>query len=120
MRIAEFAERAGISPRALRHCEEVGLLVPERTAGGYRDYDQADLGTVRRIRVILDAGLGADVARVYLDCIGAGDERAATVSMCPALRAEMRRVEERLDRDSARIARTRAGLADMLSPESCR
>ncbi|GAB2542252.1 MerR family transcriptional regulator [Brachybacterium huguangmaarense] len=114
MQIGQFAARAGVSALALRHYEETGLLVPDRTPGGYRDYAEDDLATVARIRVILDAGLGVDVARTYLDCVGTSEESAATVGMCPALRAEMRCVEERLERDAARISRTRAGLDALL------
>lgn len=114
MKIGQFAARAGVSARALRHYEAMGLLVPARTTGGYRDYAEGDLATVARIRVILDAGLSVEVARTYLDCVGTADASGATVQMCPALRAEMRRVEERLERDAARISRTRAGMETLL------
>ncbi len=44
MRIGELAERAGISAKAIRYYEQIGVLgQPPRTAGGYRDYDQAAL-----------------------------------------------------------------------------
>lgn len=40
MRISELAQRTGVSAHALRHYERLGLLQPQRTAGGYRDYPE--------------------------------------------------------------------------------
>ena len=40
MRISELAKRTGVSVHALRHYERLGLLAPQRTAGGYRDYSE--------------------------------------------------------------------------------
>ncbi|MBO9650737.1 MAG: MerR family DNA-binding transcriptional regulator [Variovorax sp.] len=44
MRISELAQRTGVTVHALRHYERMGLLVPARTASGYRDYPE----TMRR------------------------------------------------------------------------
>ena len=45
MRIGELAERAGISAKAIRYYEQIGILAPPaRTPSGYRAYDQAALG----------------------------------------------------------------------------
>jgi len=41
MRISELAQRTGVSAHALRHYESLGLLQPQRTAGGYRDYAES-------------------------------------------------------------------------------
>jgi MerR family copper efflux transcriptional regulator len=41
MRISELSERTGVSAHALRHYERLGLLHPDRTAGGYRHYPEA-------------------------------------------------------------------------------
>lgn len=36
MQIGELARLSGVSARALRHYEDRGLVIPNRTAGGYR------------------------------------------------------------------------------------
>ena len=41
MRISELARRAGVTVHALRHYERLGLLLPQRTAAGYRDYPES-------------------------------------------------------------------------------
>ena len=45
MRIGEPADQAGISTKAIRYYEQIGILAPPaRTASGYRAYDEAALG----------------------------------------------------------------------------
>lgn len=49
--IGEAARECGVSVRALRYYQEVGLLTPSsHTSGGNRRYADADLARVRRIR----------------------------------------------------------------------
>jgi DNA-binding transcriptional MerR regulator len=53
MRIGELADLVGVSTKAIRYYESLGLIdEPARTAGGYRDYGQAD---VERLRFVGDA-----------------------------------------------------------------
>jgi DNA-binding transcriptional MerR regulator len=109
MQIGEFARRAGVSPRALRHYEESELLVPHRLSNGYRDYDPGDLDTVARIRPILEAGLPVTVARTYLDCVATG-EKGIDVTMCPGLRSALELVESRINGHLERLHRAQDSL----------
>jgi hypothetical protein len=43
MRVGDAARRVGTSARMLRYAEQLGLVAPPRTAGGYRDYGERDL-----------------------------------------------------------------------------
>ena len=50
MRIKEVEARVGLSAKNIRFYEKEGLLAPRRQAGnGYRDYDEGELSTLRRI-----------------------------------------------------------------------
>jgi MerR family transcriptional regulator, copper efflux regulator len=51
MRVGEAAQQVGTSARMLRYAEQLGLVAPARTAGGYRDYGDRDL---RAAAVALD------------------------------------------------------------------
>ena len=58
MRIGELAERAGISAKAIRYYEQIGIMTPpERSASGYRVFDEAALGRLGFVRAAQALGL---------------------------------------------------------------
>ena len=53
MKINEVEQLAGVSKRNIRFYEKEGLLAPGRNAdNGYRDYSDADVETLRRIKLL--------------------------------------------------------------------
>jgi MerR family copper efflux transcriptional regulator len=57
MRIGELADRAGISTKAIRYYEQIGILTPPaRTPSGYRKYDQTALGRLGFVRAAQAVG----------------------------------------------------------------
>ena len=69
MLIGEVARRSGVSARMLRHYESIGLLAPsERTAVGYREYSDADIGRIFHIEGLRQLGMSlAEVKDVLAD-----------------------------------------------------
>jgi DNA-binding transcriptional MerR regulator len=55
--ISVAAELTGAGVQNLRVYERRGLVEPARTEGGTRRYSEVDLDRVRRVLVLLDAGL---------------------------------------------------------------
>ncbi len=49
LKTSEAAGRAGWSPRMLRYLERFGLVVPRRTASGYRQYGLRELNQLRAL-----------------------------------------------------------------------
>lgn len=47
--VSEAAARTGWSPRMLRYLEHVGLVVPSRSAAGYRRYGLRELNQLRSL-----------------------------------------------------------------------
>ena len=47
--VSDAAARTGWSPRMLRYLERVGLVVPSRTAAGYRRYGLRELNQLRSL-----------------------------------------------------------------------
>jgi len=68
-RIQEAAREVGLTPRAIRHYEDMGLLRPGRSEGSYRLYEVADLDRLRTIRSLRDdAGFSVtDIAELLDD-----------------------------------------------------
>ncbi len=93
MRIGEFARRIGVTPRAVRHYESVGLLRParidERT--GYRHYGAAQLVRAVHIEQLKRSGVPLASIATILD-----DESVAEAVL------RQRRHELRTELDAAR------------------
>ena len=57
-RIKDFARRAGVTVRALRHYDRLGLLTPTaRSRSGYRLYRESDIARIERITVLKFLGM---------------------------------------------------------------
>ncbi|MGZ3197999.1 MAG: MerR family transcriptional regulator [Croceibacterium sp.] len=69
MRIGELSRRTGVSVRMLRYYEGEGLLAPQRTDSGYRDYGPAEEETVRRIKMLGSAGMTLETIKQLLPCV---------------------------------------------------
>ncbi|MBO0838903.1 MAG: MerR family transcriptional regulator, partial [Actinobacteria bacterium] len=132
--------RAGVSQRALRYYQQIGLLTPcSCTPGGLRRYSEDDLARVARIRqlqellgldldaiarVLSDEDRMAQIKRAYLDEGTSRQERQEllreSLDLQQRLRAtvEAKRlaIEGFLTDLDARISRTRALLAELSEP----
>jgi DNA-binding transcriptional MerR regulator len=47
--VRDAAARLGVTPRTLKYYEELGVVVPSRSEGGYRLYEPADLEKLARV-----------------------------------------------------------------------
>jgi MerR family transcriptional regulator, repressor of the yfmOP operon len=142
--IGAAAQRAGVSQRALRYYQQIGLLTPcGCTPGGLRRYSEDDLARVARIRqlqellgldldaiarVLNDEDRMAQIKRAYLDEDTSREERQEllreSLNLQQGLRAiveaKLRGIEGFLADLDARISRTRALLDQPPEPVSAR
>lgn len=63
MLIGELAERTQCSVRVIRHYEQSGLLESRRAGNGYRQFDEAAVEHVMRIRILLKNGFNVEEIR---------------------------------------------------------
>ena len=89
--ITVAAELAGMSVQALRLYERKGLLEPARTEGGTRRYSDADIARLRRISVLINAGINlTGIARVLgLEADNAGLHADNAVGVVRLVRSVM-------------------------------
>lgn len=111
MRIGELGRRAGVSPRTLRHYEQLGLLRARRRANGYREYDEHDLAVVTEIRSLVGLGFALEETRPFVECLRSGH---ATGGSCPDSIAVYRSKLAEVDGWVARLLAVRAELETQL------
>lgn len=73
--VGELARLTGITVRALHHYDEIGLVVPsQRTAAGYRLYDDKDVIRLQQVLLFRELGLPLDEIAFAIDEAGTRDE----------------------------------------------
>lgn len=85
--VAELAEFAGVTVKALHHYDRLGLLRPRRSNAGYRLYSSRDLERLEQIVALKAIGLSLEQIEVVLD----GDVR----ELADALRAQRQTLEQK-------------------------
>lgn len=109
LRVGELAEAVGVSADTVRYYERAGLLPqPQRTASGYRAYDESAADRMLFIRGAQRLGLRLDDIRDLLAVRDAG--------VCPCEPAEqhLRRRLAELDAEMARLAALRTEMVRMV------
>ncbi|MFG2173821.1 MerR family transcriptional regulator [Streptomyces niveus] len=112
MFIGELSRRTGVSTRGLRYYEEQGLLRPQRRASGYREFDDSDTATVRRIRILLAAGLNTELIREVLPCMA--DEGSILAPTCEEMAQDLKHEHERLSRSIEQLQAAHAMLGSII------
>jgi len=119
LRIAEVADEVGLTTRAIRYYEELGLLAPAaRSDGAYRLYDADDVARLRTIKGLRDdAGFSlAEIGQLMEDEAARARDRArfrATDDPVEQRRLTVSAVE-RADRQVALLEAKAARLAAMI------
>lgn len=138
--IGAAASRAGVTERALRYYQELGLLVPcAHTKGGMRRYSEADLERVARIRelqtllglnldeiaeVLRNEDRTAQIRAAYFDTSTDEEERKRLIgeslglarSLRETVQAKRAALDDFLADLDARIAKMEGVLAERRSP----
>lgn len=104
LRIGDFAQMTGVTPRLLRHYEALGVLTPAETnqRTGYRYYSRAQVTTLERVLAYRDAGLPL---AVIAQILGDGASRELLERQRDALVAERAAVDRKLEALDAELAR---------------
>ena len=114
MRIGALAAAAGTTVRTVRYYEELGLLSGERTAGGHREYDDADVERLRElIRLKHLLGLSLDELREVMAGEDARAQRRRAWQSQPSPAERERLVAEGLAHTERLLALVRRRRAEL-------
>lgn len=96
----------------LRYYEAEGLLAPQRTDSGYRDYGPAEEETVRRIKMLGAAGMTLETIQQLLPCVRSNDPEFTPCNNLRRILAEqVGLIDERIET----LSQSRTILAGFLS-----
>ena len=101
-----------MSVRMLRYYEGEGLLAPQRTDSGYRDYGPAEEETVRRIKMLGAAGMTLETIQQLLPCVRSNDPE---FTPCNNLRRILAQQVGLIDERIETLTRSRTILAGFLA-----
>lgn len=76
MRITELARRTGVTVKAVRYYEWIGLLAHERSVNGYREFDESHVRVVGEIRELSENGIAPSRAGPFIECLDLGHEHS--------------------------------------------
>jgi len=111
MRIGEVARAAGVTPKAVRYYESLGLVSPMREPNGYRDYSEHDVRVVSEIKLLMSVGISPSRAQPFVDCLASGHVHGDD---CPASLAVYRDGIAGIDAAIAELSSQRAKLQRLL------
>jgi DNA-binding transcriptional MerR regulator len=116
VKIGDAAAFAGITPRAIRHYHQIGLLPePERGADGRRRYGYDEMIRLLWIRKMADAGIALDDIRdAFADPAATGTDSDPDVAgILERLEGTLGAKEAELQRQRAAVQRMRSGGSKM-------
>jgi DNA-binding transcriptional MerR regulator len=112
--IGDFARLGQVSPRMLRHYDEIGLLRPIQVdpATGYRYYAAHQLARLHRLVALRDLGLNLDQIGPVLD------EELTVDELRGMLRMRRAQIEATVEEERARLHRVEAHLRALEGSDS--
>src|SRR5215469_10601479 len=120
-RMEDVVKRTGLTPRAIRYYEEVGLLTAQsRTAGGFRLFSEADVVLLQRIKelqTLLGFSLAEIKERLHVDAVRAELREAYAQATDPNTRAGVLDRGEHLVKSQIGIIDERVGRLMQLRTE---
>lgn len=100
MRIGDLASRAGVSIKAVRYYERLGLVEAAREPNGYRSFSEDDVRTVTEVRELSEVGISPLKAGPFVECLDLrhehGDECVSSLAVYSDTIADLDRMIEAL------------------------
>lgn len=109
MNIGEVAEQSGVSAKTIRYYEEIGLVRPDRSDNGYRDFREADLHKLTFLGRARALGFSIEDCRLLLALYE--DQSRESAQVKTLAEDHLSRIDEKI----AQLQAMRATLAHLVS-----
>ena len=94
MNISKASEQSGLPKKTIRYYEDIGLVVADRKAKGYRDYSDAHLHKLRFVQRSRGLGFSIDVCRDLLSLYE--DQQRASADVKAIAEARIADIEHKI------------------------
>ena len=99
MNIGHAARETGLSVKTIRYYEDIGLVAPDRSANGYRDFGDRQITRLRMLAQARHLGFGLEECRRLLDLDAdpgraSRDVRALALQNLDAVRSKIARLQD--------------------------
>ncbi len=108
--IGDIAKRLNVSQRTIRYYEELGLLTPTRTRGGFRVYAEGEVERLKTILLLKELGMSLDEIVSLIKQWHEGVPAEATPKIRAILLNRLREFKHRIKQYEQGIAQLRAVL----------
>jgi Cu(I)-responsive transcriptional regulator len=108
MNIGEAAERSGLPAKTIRYYEDIGLVVADRQANGYRDYSERHVHKLCFVQRARSLGFTVDECRSLLSLYE--DESRASADVKRLARSRLADIDRKL----AELRGMRAALSALI------
>jgi len=72
MNVKRAAALAGVTVKALKYYESIGLVQAARSPNGYRDFSAQDVEIVKQVKELTSVGLSVNGTRPFIECLRQG------------------------------------------------
>ena len=96
MLIGELAKKTQCSVRVIRHYEQCGLVSSSRGENGYRQFDEAAVEHVMRIRVLLRNGFNLDEIRPVASMLDVRSRKLICADVIGLYQSKVDEIEQRI------------------------
>lgn len=94
MNIGHASEKSGLPAKTIRYYEDIGLLKPDRSGNGYRDYSMSDVHKLRFLQRSRGLGFSVEECRQLLALYE--DKERASSDVKSIARAKLKEIERKI------------------------
>ena len=94
MNIGAASERSGLPAKTIRYYEDIGLLKPDRSGNGYRDYSATDLHRLRFLQRARGLGFSVEECRQLLSLYD--DKQRESADVKAIARSKLTEIDRKL------------------------
>lgn len=94
MTIGEVSEASGLPVKTVRYYTDIGLIAPERSDNGYRQFGEKDLHRLRFVARARALGFTVKDCRALLDLYG--DEHRASAEVRTIAQRHLSKIEQKI------------------------